>query len=244
MFDHTKSALKSTVKQIKFIANLFKYSTSAILIAYFIYTIFAKIGLIWANACLLALALFSLVFEIITDRSKSISKSTEKTVKRSVKFIKLFIRALTLGTMLFSIYMSAKNVNGITIIVTTLAVISWILSFLFEVVHIILEKKVKALVNSFKEDFNHLTHPFHAKEKVKDKENDTTTPNGYERESEHNTPKGYGRETFYQGQSESKKRAFSSFSDKLHGFTDSVVKKAGQKFGRKHDGNNDKDNFN
>ena len=83
----------------------------------------------------------------------------KKRVKKTYKWLKLVIKAFTLSSMLYGIYVASNKIDGITIILATLMIITWVLQLLFEIVIQIFEDKKDLLVAGWNKDIDNLKKP-------------------------------------------------------------------------------------
>ena len=144
MFDYTKAAAVLILEDFKRWSKIFKISFSAFTLLFFIYSFIRDIGNLYINIVLAALYLSYTLFEILTYK-KAIKKKTKKIIARSYKWSKLLIKAFTLGSMLYGMYVAASSIDGISVILATLTIIIWVLQVLLEVIIMVVEPKVKLL---------------------------------------------------------------------------------------------------
>ena len=81
--------------------------------------------------------------------------------KRVISWLKIILRAITLGFTIFGFYTSIKNeIDPIQIILTTLMIILWILSALFEIILTIITSKVSMFEDAWAQDIKDIKQPF------------------------------------------------------------------------------------
>lgn len=144
MFDYTKAAAVLILDDFKRWSKMFKIFFSAFTLVYFTYNFIADVGNLYVNIVLTALYLGYTLFEIITYK-KSVKKRTKKIIARGYKWSKLVIKAFTLGSMLYGMYVAASSINGISIILATLTIIIWVLQVLLELIILVIEPKIKLI---------------------------------------------------------------------------------------------------
>ena len=150
MFKYTKASLKIIVDDIKRIGRIFRYGSLIFTATYFIYALISKTGNFYANVILASLFVAYSIFEIAT-REKDM-KATRKTVKKGYKWLKLFIRALTLVSMLYGIYTATTKITPMSIILATLMIILWVLQFFLALLVEVVESKINLVIAGFRED--------------------------------------------------------------------------------------------
>lgn len=144
MVDYSKAAIKIILDDLKKWSKIFKIGFSIFTLVYFVYTFVMEKGNIYVNIVLISLYVVYTLFELITYK-KAIKKA-KKIIARSYKWLKLFIKAFTLSSTLYGIYVATSNVDGISIILATLMIIVWILQVLLEIIVLVIEPKVKLII--------------------------------------------------------------------------------------------------
>lgn len=155
MFIHTREALNQVVRDFKFASRTCTFGTQIFYIGYLIYAICAGVGYLWANIALLAICGIYFIFTALTLELKSKElKLIKRNTRHTFRWVKILIRAVVLVSMVYSIYISATAPTPITIILTVISVIGWLLSLSLELITIYVENRVKMLINGLKEDFH------------------------------------------------------------------------------------------
>lgn len=154
MFKYTKAMLSRIVEDFKRYRRIFNNASLVLTSIYFIYALVKKTGNFYANIVLAVLFVAYTIFEIAT-RGKGMKKA-RKNIKKSYKWTKIGIKALTLGAMLYGIYTATTNITPISIILTTLMIILWILQFLLALICEVIESKYNMLKVAFNEDVKRL----------------------------------------------------------------------------------------
>ena len=150
MFEYTKSAYKYVSRKIKIYLRLIRILLAIVTIAYFTYALITKIGNFYANIVLASIYLIYLLFQIITIK-KDI-KPIKRKVRIIYKIIKLSINAFVLGSNIYSIYVTSHAVKPITIIMSTLMIIFWLIQVMLEIVIDIVLPKKDILIAGFYKD--------------------------------------------------------------------------------------------
>lgn len=152
MFKYTRESINLLLEDIKKYMKIFKYGSLIFTTIYFIYALINQTGIFEVNIILASLFVIYSLFEIATHKVDI--KITKKVVKRVYNWIKLALKAFTLGSMLYSIYISTTNVSAISTIIATLMIILWVLQFLLEIVVEVVENKVELILEAIGEDWN------------------------------------------------------------------------------------------
>lgn len=157
MFKYTRASIEMIIHDIKKFSKIFKYGSLIFTTAYFIYALIAQTGHFVANIVLASLFVAYTIFEFVT--SKVDWKDVKRIVKRSYTWVKLGIKAFTLGAMIYGIYTATTNVSAISTILATLMIILWILQVLLELVVEIIENKIDLIVAGWNQDIEDMKKP-------------------------------------------------------------------------------------
>lgn len=144
MLDYSKTAIKIILEDFKKWSKVFKIGFSIFTLVYLIYSLVMEKGSLYVNIILISLYVLYTLFELITY--KKTIKKTKKIIAKSYKWANLLIKAFTLGTTLYGIYVAASNVDGISIILAILTIIIWVLQVLLELIILVIEPKLKLVV--------------------------------------------------------------------------------------------------
>lgn len=157
MFKYTKASIGLLIDDCKRYAKIFKYVSLIAtlgLLTYQIITGFMKgSNLVYFN---IAIAVAFLAFAFVDLLFKS--KSLKRTVKRIYKWLKIILKAITLGITIYEIYI-ADTVDGIQIILTTLMILLWIASFISEVVVEVVQIRANEILVAVKQDIDDVKKP-------------------------------------------------------------------------------------
>lgn len=157
MFKYTKAAVDIIVEDVKRWSNFFKYGSMIFTLLYFSYSIYLKSGNLIINIVLLSLFSLYTLLDLLTKNKEF--KLMKKIIKRSYKVLKLSTKAFTLAVMIYGIYTASHSVSGLSIILATLMIITWVLQLLFEIVIQIFEDKKDLLVAGWNKDIDNLKKP-------------------------------------------------------------------------------------
>ncbi len=161
MLDNTKSFFIVLLDDIKRLLKTFEILSLLITLIYAVAAIFLDVGNFWINIVIVIVAsIYGIVNLII--KSPQIGKV--------YKALKLIISAISLTISIYGIYASTVSTNGITIIISTLMVIFWILQFLTLIMQLVLNRHIQMLKVCALEDMRPLlklqraTNAFRGKE--------------------------------------------------------------------------------
>lgn len=157
MFKYTKAAINLIINNLKLYGTIMRFGASLFSISYYIYSLISKTGNMIVNITLIILIGAYLIFETIT-LNKNI-KSVRKVVHRSYKYVRLAFKAFTLGSLIYSIYLTSTHVNALRIILTTLMVILFIIEILFEIIRFLVEHNADFLFQAIKQDYEEAKKP-------------------------------------------------------------------------------------
>ena len=130
MFKYTRESINLIIEDFKRYCKIFKCCSLIFTTLYFIYAIFSKMGIFVVNIILASMFLAYTVFEFVTKNTDW--KSARKYTRRTYHWIKLSIKAFTLGSLLYSIYTATTHISAISTITATLMIIMWVLQLLLE----------------------------------------------------------------------------------------------------------------
>lgn len=163
LFSNTRLAVNKTVSDIKFSVRFANLCAQIFYIGYLIYALSANIGMPVANIVLLAISVAYFVFYVST---LGVLTKAEKRLKSNAghayRWIKISLGAITLATTIYGIYVAASDVNPITIILATLAVIAWILQVALEFVVFFFEHHMYMIMDAVAADKEAITQPVRA----------------------------------------------------------------------------------
>ena len=171
MFSKTKESFIAMVENVKKIYRCFRYMLILFTAIYFVYALLSKTGIFTINLVLAILFVGYSIFEIITFK-KRVTKETKNLVKKSYKWTKLFLKAISLGIMIYGVYTATTKPTLLTIVIITLTTLLWITQMIFEIILSILQKQINRMVSSIKDDIHNVKENFNkSKEKITTKIN-------------------------------------------------------------------------
>ena len=144
MIDYSKVAFAMVFEDLKKWSKGFKIGFNIFTILYFAYVFLLEKGNFYVNIVLVSLYVIYTIFELATIKKDM--KKTKVIVARSYKWSKLLIKAFTLGSSLYGIYIASTDADGLTIVISTLMIILWIIQVLLEIVIVVMEPKVRLII--------------------------------------------------------------------------------------------------
>lgn len=138
MFKYTKAAVKLMLNDFKKIGNCLKLVFIVMSLLYYIFSILFETGNIVINIILLSIIILYSVFEIIFTKIEN--KELKFATKRIFGLLKLFVKAVSLGIVIYTVYITSEITNPISIVILTLTIVLWVLQFLLEIVLIVINK--------------------------------------------------------------------------------------------------------
>lgn len=158
MFDYTKTAVNKIVADFKKFSYRFSIGAQIVYIAYLIYTLIVNAELWIINTILLALSVAYFLFFLIAT-AKDGNKTLKKRVKTIFKRCKQIIKFFTLGVMLYGIWQTSTHVDPLSVILTALMIVGWVLQILFEVILIFFLNKANFVWEAIQADKDEITKP-------------------------------------------------------------------------------------
>lgn len=153
MFDYTRTALKKIGDDFKKAGFLLGLSGQIFYLGYIIYSLLTNRGVFWANIALGVVAIGYFVFYIITfSKSDKKSRSTKNVVRRFQSFFKLGVKAFALGMMFYSVYYTVVEISLLSVVLSALSIVSFILQIALELVRCIIENRYELLMAGWEAD--------------------------------------------------------------------------------------------
>lgn len=164
MIDYTKAAFGKIISDVKKIGLFFTISSQLFMIAYLTYAVITNESLRIVNGILLALAVcyFFFYLQIRKDGFTKEEIQLKKRIDKPYTIIKRIAKLYTLGVAVFGLYCSAKNVNPISIILTTLTILAFLFQIIIDILLFVVEQYKILVMTAIETDFDNLTKPFRA----------------------------------------------------------------------------------
>ncbi|MBQ9113610.1 MAG: hypothetical protein IJY05_01665 [Clostridia bacterium] len=158
MFDYTKTAINKIVADFKKFSYRFNIGAQIVYIAYLIYALIANTELWIINTILLALSAIYFIFFLVAT-AKDASKTLKKRVKTVFKRCKQVVKFFTLGVMLYGIWQTSTHVDPLSVILTALMIVGWVLQILFEIILVFFLNKANFVWEAVQADKDEFVKP-------------------------------------------------------------------------------------
>lgn len=156
MFDYTFAAINKTLSSLKNLRDIFQYAFKFFTLAYLIYAIVADKGNLIVNCVLLGLLVVYTIFDICTRYKVKELKNVRKQIRRLYACSRLFVRAVSLGIILYGIYTTNVDMTAFSVILTTLMLISWIMQVCVEIGYALADRYADLIKKSFLTDVENM----------------------------------------------------------------------------------------
>ena len=168
MFDRTKHLLIQTINDVKSIAKFFTIFVQIVYMAYLVYAIIANTGIRAVNGVLLLLALAYFIFYLVVSETVKVTNKDErkearsklKKARRFYQRSKILINVFPLGVSIYSICLTASDLNPFTLLSTVFMIFSWALQIFIQIVVSVVEKRYHLFEEAFAADVNDIKEPF------------------------------------------------------------------------------------
>ena len=158
MLDYTKNAILKIVNDFKKFIFLCNVTTQIAYIAYLVYTLIAQTGLWFINLALLIISVSYLLFFLYATK-KEACKQLKKRMNLLFKRCKQLVKFFTLGVMLYGIWQTTENVTPLSVILSALMIVGFVLQILFEVILKLLLNRADLILEGLKADWEQATKP-------------------------------------------------------------------------------------
>ena len=160
MLKYTVAAWNTIVNDMKLISKLATIIMQSFMIVYLTLGIIFTNGNVIVNSVLLGLTVVHFGLYLCTDGKKGETAKRVKGVSSKVyTYAKLMINAVSLASIIYSIYVSPDIVSSITLVTTPLMIVLWVLQLLFELVKIYVERRATLFIDGIKMDFEVVIKP-------------------------------------------------------------------------------------
>lgn len=158
MIDYTRAAIEKTVTDLKIFGFRFNIATEIFTVLYLIYAVIVGAGYLIANIILGILSLSYLVFYISTQNNPD-AKAARILTKAAYKWIKLGIKAFTLGVTVYGIYIATDHVTLLSVVMASAMVLSWTLNVILTLCINYFSSKAKFIIAAIEADFENMMRP-------------------------------------------------------------------------------------
>lgn len=159
MFNHTREAFNKVKRDLQIISWILTYGINIIMFCYYLFALISELSSVVINIILLCLTLISLVLSVVFGK-KETSKKQKRLIKRSkhvLSVFKIITKAYTLCATLYAMYLSTSQTNPISIIITTILILLWIISLIVEMAAIFIEFEKNRVLDGIAKDFEFMT---------------------------------------------------------------------------------------
>lgn len=170
MLKYTVAASKKIVDDLRLLAHIVTILMQSFMICYLGVAIVLNNGSRIINAVLCTLTALNFIVYLVTyGRSEKRAKTIKGAVSRSYTYIKLSLNAFSLASVIYSIYVSAAEVSGITLVIAPIMILLWVAQVLFQLAKVYAENRFNLFLDALKMDFEFVLNPLNkAKNMVHD----------------------------------------------------------------------------
>ena len=160
MLKYTMAAFNKTVKDLRLFAHIATIVMQSFMLAYLATAIIFENGNRIINAVLASLTVINFVIYLITyGKEDKKSKKVKGTSQKTYVYTKLFLNAISLASVIYSIYVSAENVTGITMVTAPIMIVLWIAQVALEVIKIYVSRCSALFLDGLEMDFEFVLKP-------------------------------------------------------------------------------------
>ena len=168
-FKYTQAMLDKTVLDIKRFLDGFTLGSQLFYIAYLIYAMCTFSGFFAVNLILaivsvgyLCIYLFTFIDSADTRSEKKSKRKLRSTAGHIDRIVKITGKTITLGVAVYSLYLTADNLNVTSILLTVLMFISWFVQIILELIAYAFESRKDLFVAAMMRDVEFITKPANA----------------------------------------------------------------------------------
>lgn len=159
MLENTIEAFGKVKKDFDFLSWCFTYGINIVMIIYLAISISLSMGNFLVNISSISLTTLGLIFTIVfkskrkTKKANKIAKQKLKKTKRVLNIAKLLVQTYSLGLTIYGMYIATTHVSPVSIIITTLLIVMWIIKAIIEIIKFLFIFEKDRLLNGIKKDF-------------------------------------------------------------------------------------------
>ena len=158
MLDYTKAAIKQVGEDFKKVDLARNIITQIIYLLYLVYAMIFDNVIFAVNITLFVLsAAYFAFFMFVTVRETK--KEVHKVVKTIYTRCKQIIKLFTLGVMLYGVWLTTENVTPLSVILSALMIVGWVLQIVFEILIKFFTKRINLLLEGLEADYENMTKP-------------------------------------------------------------------------------------
>ncbi|MBR7116125.1 MAG: hypothetical protein IKC87_00235 [Clostridia bacterium] len=160
MLKYTIAAYHRIVKDLGILANITTIVTQSFMILYLAYALIIGQGNRIINAILLVMTALNLVIHLITNGKRDKKSKTTKKISRTAYIVtKLTLNAVSLASVVYSIYVNSADVTAFAMLTTPLMILLWIAQVAFELIKLYVTNRAALFLDGLKMDFEFVLKP-------------------------------------------------------------------------------------
>ncbi len=154
MLDYTKTVIQKIKSDFNALVALFQFATQIFYMLYLVYALLKGTGILWVNLVLLGLSVAFFAFSVCMKIGKfEPSKQANKRVKQVYTWSKRVIKLYPIGLMTYTVYATTQSVDTLSVILTALMIVGWVLGIVFELITYFLVSRFEFILEGVKADF-------------------------------------------------------------------------------------------
>ena len=155
MFNKTIAVGEKILTDLKRVIYIYGITARGFYLIYLIYAICVGAGNLIANLILSVLSVAYLVFEIIRPRI-NVEHAVDTAVKRTYAYLKLGVKAVTLGMTLYGIHIASTHVTTASVLLAASTALAWIFGVILEIVKAVYDHYFAMLKIAINEDLKNI----------------------------------------------------------------------------------------
>lgn len=152
MFDYTKTVVEKIKNDFVALIKLFQFATQILYLIYLAYALIRGNGILWVNISLLILSLAFLGYSIYMLTQQKPNRQINRRIKRVIAWCKRIIKLYPLGVMTYTVYATTQSVDTLSVILTALMLVAWVLGIVFELITYFLISRFEWIMEGMKAD--------------------------------------------------------------------------------------------
>lgn len=154
MLNYSRAAYNKTVRDIKRMTYWANIITQIMAIVLPLYSMITGRGILALNIIMCILSGGYLAFYLLTyEMQERAAKVAKKNVKRTYKIIKHSAKTVNLIIAIYGIYTNTEKVSFISLTLSSITIVSWVLSMFFELGYIFIKKRLDFIIDGIELDF-------------------------------------------------------------------------------------------
>ena len=163
MLINTRATFDKIHGDFKRFVHICTLATPIFSIIYMIYAVIKDAGYLWVNVTLGVLSAAYIVFYSLTyDKKDKSTAKLKKGTKRAYKYVKLLLKAYTVGMTIYGIYIATANPGTLSVLLAVVNLVAWAFQVLVELALLVFERYKDLLFAAIAADFEVVTKPARA----------------------------------------------------------------------------------